>query len=280
MTLATDYRPFTFNLFDVIISQEDKNMEIICGVYKIVNKLNNKVYIGSSINILERWIAHKYKLKLGEHNNQYLQRTYNKYGIDNLQFSIIERCAEDNLTIREQYWIDYYGGLGSSILYNMKEPEGDHKVLPEVTEKIKQKLLGKSPSKETIQKILKSREGYKHSEETKRKIGEGNKGKKRTQETKQKLSESKKGKMKGCENPFFGKHHSEETKQKLKRYIQEGIIGRKGVKNSEEHNRKISEANRGKKRTPEQIQNLKEKLKGRIPWNKGKKFNKEIGKYE
>lgn len=280
MTLATDYRPFTFNLFDVIISQEDKNMEIICGVYKIVNKLNNKVYIGSSINILERWIAHKYKLKLGEHNNQYLQRTYNKYGIDNLQFSIIERCAEDNLTIREQYWIDYYGGLGSSILYNMKEPEGDHKVLPEVTEKIKQKLLGKSPSKETIQKILKSREGYKHSEETKRKIGEGNKGKKRTQETKQKLSESKKGKMKGCENPFFGKHHSEETKQKLKRYIQEGIIGRKGVKNSEEHNRKISEANRGKKRTPEQIQNLKEKLKGRIPWNKGKKFNKETGKYE
>ena len=280
MTLATDYRPFTFNLFDVIISQEDKNMEIICGVYKIVNKLNNKVYIGSSINILERWIAHKYKLKLGEHNNQYLQRTYNKYGIDNLQFSIIERCAEDNLTIREQYWIDYYGGLGSSILYNMKEPEGDHKVLPEVAEKIKQKLLGKSPSKETIQKILKSREGYKHSEETTRKIGEGNKGKKRTQETKQKLSESKKGKMKGCENPFFGKHHSEETKQKLKRYIQEGIIGRKGVKNSEEHNRKISEANRGKKRTPEQIQNLKEKLKGRIPWNKGKKFNKETGKYE
>lgn len=280
MTLATDYRPFTFNLFDAIISQEDKNMEIICGVYKIVNKVNNKIYIGSSVNILERWIAHKYRLRLGEHGNQYLQRTYDKYGMDNLQFSIIEECSIELLTQREQYWIDYYGGLGSSILYNMKEPEGDHKVLPEVVEKIKQKLSGRPVSNEVVQKILRSREGYRHSEETKRKISQANKGKVISKETREKISKARKGRMTGSDNPFFGKHHSEETKQKLRQYVIDGITGRKGAKNSEEHNRKISEANKGKKRTPEQIQNLKNKLKGRIPWNKGKRLNKENGKYE
>lgn len=255
-------------------------MEIICGVYKIVNKLNNKIYIGSSVNILERWLAHKYALKLGQHGNQYLQRTYNKYGLDNLDFNIVEKCSIENLTQREQYWIDYYGGLGSSILYNMKEPEGSHKILPEVSEKIKQKLLGRTIPDKVVQKILKSREGYKHSEETKRKISEGNKGKIITMETRQKISEARKGTFKGTQNPFFGKHHTEETKLKLKKYAEEGIIGRKGVKNSEEHNKKISQANRGKKRTDEQIQNLKNKLKGKTPWNKGKKLNKETGKYE
>lgn len=280
MTLATDYRPLTFNSFDATIHQEDKNMEIISGVYKIVNLKNNKIYIGSSVNVYERWIAHKYHLRLGIHTNIYLQRTYNKYGIESLQFDIIEECGKEKLTEREQYWIDYYGGLGSANLYNMKEPEGEHTVLPEVSNKISQKLKGRKLSQEIIQKQVIGRKGYKHSDETKRKIGESNKGKVVSDETRKRISEANKGKRKGVENSFYGKHHTEETKQKLRQYVIDGITGRKGAKNSEEHNRKISEANKGKKRTPEQIQNLKNKLKGRIPWNKGKRLNKENGQYE
>ena len=36
--------------------------EIISGVYKITNKINEHSYIGSSIDIYKRWITHKWYL--------------------------------------------------------------------------------------------------------------------------------------------------------------------------------------------------------------------------
>ena len=119
-----------------------------------------------------------------------------------MYFNIIEKCEASKLTQREQYWIDYYGGLGSPNLYNMKEPEGNHAVLPEVVEKIKNKLTGRKIDSQIIQKSVDNRKGYKHSEETKRKISQSNKGKIVSQETRKKLSEANKGKRIGSENPF------------------------------------------------------------------------------
>lgn len=45
----------------------------ICGVYKITNKETGKFYIGSSVDIRQRWYAHKSKLRRGVHSNQHLQ---------------------------------------------------------------------------------------------------------------------------------------------------------------------------------------------------------------
>ncbi len=60
----------------------------------------------------------------------------------------------------------------------------------------------------------------------------------------------------GKENPFYGKKHSEETKQK----IREAHLGEKngfyGKSHSNETRKKLSEAQKGKN-------------KGKIPWNKG-----------
>lgn len=84
-------------------------------------------------------------------------------------------------------------------------------------------------------------------------------GVKLTDEIKQKISDSRIGKYKGEKNPFFGKTHSEETKEKLKitsskhRHSEETKIkmslshkgkpsGRKGKVNSEEHRNKIKES--------------------------------------
>ncbi len=62
---------------------------------------------------------------------------------------------------------------------------------------------------------------------------------------------------------FLGKHHSKESKKKIReKHKKSGHIppSRRGCKLSDEHKRKISEANKGIS-----------KNKGQIPWNKGKK---------
>ena len=76
------------------------------GIYKITNIVNNKFYIGSAKNILARFANHKSTLKYNKHNNEYLQLSYNKYGVDNFKYDILEECSCENLIIREQFYID------------------------------------------------------------------------------------------------------------------------------------------------------------------------------
>ena len=62
------------------------------GIYKITNITNNKVYIGSSVNISNREYKHFWMLDKGIHDNEYLQKSYNKYGKDVFIFEIVEYC--------------------------------------------------------------------------------------------------------------------------------------------------------------------------------------------
>lgn len=115
------------------------------GIYKITNTVNNKIYIGSSINIKQRIVVHLYDLKTNTHSNKYLQRTYNKYGIDSLKFEILEYTDKENLLLREQYYLDTLQSYNSEIGYNLC-------------------------------KIAGSTLGFKHSETTKLKMSESKKG--------------------------------------------------------------------------------------------------------
>ena len=93
--------------------------KIKCGVYKIENIINKKCYIGSTTRTFkERYCNHKTKLKNNKHENEYLQRAYNKYGGNNFEFSILETCSKDNITEREQYYMDK---LNSKEKYNILE---------------------------------------------------------------------------------------------------------------------------------------------------------------
>ena len=75
----------------------------------IVNKLNKKIYIGSSENLKRRKNAHFNKLNSNKHKNIYLQRSYNKYGEENFNFEIIEECEDKTkLLEREQFLLDIY----------------------------------------------------------------------------------------------------------------------------------------------------------------------------
>jgi group I intron endonuclease len=78
----------------------------ISGVYCIVNFINGHFYVGSSKNISNRWSRHKSDLRKEKHGNRYLQRAWNKYGVENFGFNIIEETSVENLVEREQYYLD------------------------------------------------------------------------------------------------------------------------------------------------------------------------------
>lgn len=78
------------------------------GIYHIINKKRNKVYIGSAINLTDRLFMHEVSLRQGYHINRYLQRSYNKNGCESFNVNILEFCLPEKLIEREQYYFDRY----------------------------------------------------------------------------------------------------------------------------------------------------------------------------
>lgn len=156
------------------------------GVYKIVNIITNKIYIGSSIDIRKRWARHKYFLKRNEHHSRYLQNAWNKYGEDAFALEILEECETDRkqLISREQYYIDEFKPA-----YNHLPNAGSRlgsKASDEVKKKISESLKGK--------KLGYKRKSRDVTEETKLKISEALTGRQLSEEHKEHLRQVKLGK--------------------------------------------------------------------------------------
>ena len=94
-------------------------MEKICGIYCIQNIRNSKRYIGYSVDIKIRWSDHRCDLKYNRHDNDYLQASYNKYGLENFVIYLIEECDKSKLKEREIYYIQYFDSANKSIGYNL-----------------------------------------------------------------------------------------------------------------------------------------------------------------
>ena len=92
---------------------------------------------------------------------------------------------------------------------------------------------GKKLSKNVIKKIVEARKGYTHSEETRKKIAIANTGKKLTEEVKLHISQAKKGKGCGIDNSFYGKKHSDETKQLIGSYNKKRFENKLWINNGE-----------------------------------------------
>ena len=71
-------------------------------VYAIVNKKNNKKYIGSTDNLRKRAWTHKSALKNGYHRNQKLQSDYNKLGESYFEFKILNRVSNKKDLLRQE----------------------------------------------------------------------------------------------------------------------------------------------------------------------------------
>lgn len=81
----------------------------ICGIYKIGSKVHSdRCYIGSAVDIKRRWYRHKKDLREQTHN-PILQAHYNKYGLDDLIFSVIDSfdfISKEHILEKEQFYID------------------------------------------------------------------------------------------------------------------------------------------------------------------------------
>lgn len=95
----------------------------VSGIYIIRNLTNNKVYIGSSNNIVKRFKTHKDELIDSIHKNPHLQQSVDKYGIDNFSFELLEECIIEDLLIRECYYVQIHESLDGSKGYNLVLPK-------------------------------------------------------------------------------------------------------------------------------------------------------------
>ena len=82
-------------------------------IYIIKNTVNDKVYIGQSVNVEERWNSHIYNARYENKNGvnkSVLHKAMMKYGVENFYYEILESQIE-NYDEREQYWIEKYHSL-------------------------------------------------------------------------------------------------------------------------------------------------------------------------
>lgn len=79
-----------------------------CGIYKITNLKNGKLYIGQSENIFIRRKQHFSALNYGHHTNKEMQADYTKQKGRGFRWDVLEYCDIKHLNEREKYWIDFY----------------------------------------------------------------------------------------------------------------------------------------------------------------------------
>jgi len=184
----------------------------IVGVYCIRNIINNKHYIGQSIDIHKRWKDHIYK-----NNNSVIHRAIQKYGKDAFEFTILRICKQNNniahvlMDVYEKHFIAMHRSDDKAYGYNVTSGGSDgyqfnkwnteqrsrnllgHSISEETRKKIGDANRGKKHTPEAIEKIRKFSTGRKHTEESKRKIGEGQKNRPiASAETRRKIGEASK----------------------------------------------------------------------------------------
>lgn len=80
-------------------------------IYKITNKINNKVYIGQTTQTIEeRFQRHCQNANNDDktHKNMAIVKAIKKYGKENFIIELIEEVRTEELDSREIYWISYY----------------------------------------------------------------------------------------------------------------------------------------------------------------------------
>ena len=218
-------------------------------IYKIINKVNGKFYIGSTIEPQKREKRHFNDLINKKHHCIFLQRAFDKYGIDNFELLPKEVLVlnEKELRLLEERYINFCWNSGK--LYNTSKKgsggdlityhpnNNDFRKLQsrlaseryanmsmdekkELSERMKGSGNPNYGNRWTIEMRKKMSDYWKkyyseHNSYQKGKTFEEIFGEERAKELKRKMSERGK-KLIGEKNSFYGKHHTAEAKEKMR----------------------------------------------------------------
>ena len=193
-------------------------------IYKATNKINGKSYIGQTSRTLEKRKKGHLKGSQLQNTKSYFHKAIKKYGIDNFVWEILLETFED-LDTKEKYYIRTFGTFGNG--YNLTTGgEGGY--------------IRSDESKEKMSNAASQRVGAKNGF-----YGKGDY-------------------IRGIKNHFYGKKHSEETKEK----IRHKMTGKKI--HSEEWKKELSEKMSGqgnpfygKKHSEETKEKIRQKMSRR-----------------
>jgi group I intron endonuclease len=228
-------------------------------IYKIINVVNNKFYVGSTTNKKVRFRQHRKLLRGNRHHCKHLQAAWNKYGEDKFEFVVVENVPQDKeLWVVEDEWLSknvgqehcYNSGYAAVApwrgVYGSNHPKFGVPQTEDQKEKISATLkefyaadyfnhprVGKTHSEETKLKIRQNRTptaGQNHyrygktlSEETKQKIGDAQRGKPKAEG--RKVSEQGLLKIKAnieagrSHKHWLGRKHTDEARQKMSKTV-------------------------------------------------------------
>lgn len=166
-------------------------------VYKVINKINGKIYIGKANDPENRWKKHQYiaKYKKKEYGFYYFHAAIIKYGKENFLFEIIEECDSEELALnREIYWVNHYKSNNREIGYNLTNG-GEGVSGRRYTEE--EKIIKSNFMRIFWQTHIHPCIGTHISSDHKKKISEANIGKHLDYNTKDKISQANSGEKNG-----------------------------------------------------------------------------------
>jgi group I intron endonuclease len=99
------------------------------GIYKIINDINSRIYVGQSIDCETRWKGHLYEA--AHRANTVIDSAIRKYGQEHFKMIIVEECSTFELDDKEREWIEkeesyekgYNSTLGGKSLRGEKHPK-------------------------------------------------------------------------------------------------------------------------------------------------------------
>lgn len=132
-------------------------------LYMIINVINGRFYIGSTLDYKRRFNEHKRALLARNHHSKYLQRAWDKYGDKSFKFVLLQTCLKDEMLDMEQSLLD-----DRLPAYNMNK---------KVDSRLGRKMSKEARLKMSVLKKGKSspRKGVKLSEEARKKLSDSHK---------------------------------------------------------------------------------------------------------